>query len=183
MEATTFVYQTPGEAPLPRDVFVPVKAPAHRPRQAYTVRVQTAEAVKVARRRGFPVYALTGDVPTRFHYPMRLGPILFTTEAWSKALDTTFPTYLYRDEKAIWDPKFEDLVAMVTRIDPAAGRAMLKRNPKAYDPKRLAVVIAREGPVRWATALRFQEFAPEIPRVGRPELLRVVRAQDRENHG
>ncbi len=183
MEAVTFAYRRPGEAPLPAEVFVPVRAPAHRPRVPHRVRIRTREAVEVARRRGLPVYVLTGETPTRYHYPMRLGPVLFTTDAWKTSIDTPFPTYVYRDERALQAPNFEDLVTMTTAIDPVAGRAMLRRNPGAFDPDRLAIAIVREGLVRWATALRFQEFAPAIPRIGTPERLRVLRRTDRENHG
>ena len=183
MEAETFAYRTPGEAPLPPDVFVPVATPAHRPRQPFRVKLDSPEAVEVARRHNFPVFALTGDVPTRYRYPMVLGPILFVDETWQKALVTRYPNYRYRDATALATPTFEDLVTMVTAIDPAAGRAMLQRNPAAYDPEKLAIAIVREGLVRWATALRFQDFAPAIPKIGKPELRRVLRQADRENHG
>lgn len=183
MEVEVFAFQAPGEAPLPRDVFVPVPAPAHRPRQPYRVRIETPEAVVVARRRGVEVYALTGAVPTRFHYPMTLGPILFVADTWRNAISTRYPMYPYHDAAALRRPAFEDLVTMVTAVDPAAGRAMLKRNPKTYDREKITLAIVREGLTRWATALRFQEFVPAIPKIGTPEILRVVRQGDRENHG
>jgi hypothetical protein len=183
MEAETFAYRTPGEAPLPPGVFIPIEAPAHRPRQPYRIRIATLEDAGIARRRGVPLFALTGDVPTRYHYPMRLGPILFIADPWRGTFDTRMPVYVYRNEPALRNPGFEDLVTMVTKIDPAAGRAMLRRNPGAYDRRDLAVAIVREGLVRWATALRFQEFAPQIPVVGKPERLNVLRIMDEENHG
>jgi len=183
MEAATFAFRTPGEAPLPPEVFVPVPTPPHRPRTPHRVRISTPGAVEVARRRNVPIFALTGEVPTRYRYPMRLGPILFTTETWKGAIETNFPVYVYRDEPALWKPTFNDFVVMVTAIDPAAGRAMLRRNHGEYDPEHLALAIVREGLARWATALRFQDFVPTIPKVGKPELLRVVREQDKENRG
>jgi len=182
METVSMAYRTPGEAPLPHGVFVPVETPAHRPRQAYEVHVRTLEDVRAARRRKVELFALTGAVPTRYGYPMHLGPILFTSAAWRDAIVTPLPTYLYRAGRALRSPTFVDLVTMTTKIDPAAGRAMLLRNPKAYDPDDLALAIGREDLVKWATAFRFQEFAPRLPVVGRPQTRRVLRALDRENH-
>lgn len=182
MEVGTVLHRGASEGALPPEVFVRVRAQPKRPKQEYRVHIREPNDVEIARRRGLPMFLLTGEVPTRFHYPMRFPPVLVMGDRLKGVVDTNLRRIFFRDASALRAPKFEALVTMMLPVDPLAARAMLVRNP-GFDPTALMRFVVGERLERPATAARFQEFAPNIPVIG--DMLRKgdLHRQDRNNPG
>lgn len=176
------LHRSPKDRRLPAEVFVAVRPPPRRPQRSYRLRVRQPADVRVVRRRGLGVFLLTADVPTRYHYPMEFPPVLVVDPRLSGLVDTPYRVVPFRSAEALPDPPFEALVTMMLRVDEIAARVMLVRNP-VFDREKLAQFVVRERLERPATLLRFQEFAPAIPRVGPAMPVAAVREQDRKNPG
>ncbi len=177
------LHRGPTDGPLPPDVFVRVRHPPRRPKQEYRVRIRTPRDAEVARRRKLGMYVLTGEVPTRFHYPMHFPPVLMVDPQLAPLVDTPLRTVLFHATEALHqEPPFEALVTMMLRVDEIAARVMLVRNP-GFDAKALTRYVVGEKLERQATRLRFQQFAQGIPVIGEPLPIAAVRQQDRKNLG
>jgi hypothetical protein len=182
VELATVLHRSSSDRPLPSDVFVPVRASPRRPKLEFRLRVRSSSDAETARRHDLALYLLTGDVPTRFHYPMEFPPVLMLDPRLSGVVDSPFRTLPFRSAEALRDPPFEALVTMMLRVDEIAARVMLARNPSP-DPVQLARFVIGERLEASATLLRFQEFAPAIPRVGRPWPVEALREQEGRNPG
>jgi hypothetical protein len=183
MELGTVLHRELGEAPLPPEVFVRVRPEPRRPKYDYRVRIREPKDVEVARKRGLGMFLLTGEVPTKFHYPMHFGPTVVMDQKLVPVVDTTMRTIAFHDAIALANPPFEALVTMMLKVDEIAARVMLVRNP-GFDQTALTVLIAGDRQLcRLATAVRLQEFAPGIPVVGPMLPIRAVHAQDQKNLG
>ena len=182
MELVTTLHRSPTDRPLPGRVFVPIRRPPHRPKRSYRVRIQEPGDVALVRRGGLGVFLLTDAVPTDHHYPMRFPPVLVVDRRLLGLVDSVFRVVPFRASQMLRDPPFEALVTMMLSVDEIAARVMLVRGPMA-DAALLARLVIGERLEKPATLLRFQEFAPMIPRVGPQMPLRAVREQDRKNPG
>jgi hypothetical protein len=113
---------------------------------------------------------------------MQFPPVLMLDPRLSGVVDSPFRTVPFRSVEALRDPPFEALVTMMLRVDEIAARVMLARNPTP-DPARLARFVVGERLEASATMLRFQEFAPAIPRVGKAWPIQALREQEGRNPG
>jgi hypothetical protein len=138
--------------------------------------------VGIVRRRGLRMYLLTGEVPTRHHYPMVFPPVLEVEPGLRGLVDTPWRVVPFRSSVALLDPPFEALVTMMLRVDEIAARVMLVRNP-GFDPAALARFVVGEGLEGPATLMRFQQFAPAIPASGSPLPVAALREQEHKNPG
>jgi hypothetical protein len=168
--------------PLPPEIFVPVGRPPRRPRQQYRIRIRDPADVEIARRRGLGMYVLTADAATQHHYPMHFPPVLMLDPRLTGLVDTKLRAVAFHSTEALQNPPFEAIVTMMLRVDEIAARVLLVRNP-GFDAQALTRFVVRENLERQATLLRFQEFAPGIPIVGRPLAKAAIHEQDRRNPG
>jgi hypothetical protein len=182
VELATVLHRSASDRPLPSEVFVRVRAAPRRPRLEFRLRVRSGSHVDRARRHGLALFLLTGDVPTRFHYPMEFPPVLMLDPRLVGVVDSPYRTVAFRSAEALRDPPFEALVTMMLQVDEIAARVMLVRNPTP-DPVRLARFVVGERLEAPATMLRFQEFAPGIPAVGEPWPIEALREQEGRNPG
>jgi hypothetical protein len=107
--------------PLSRRARSRVRPEPRRPKYHYRVRIREAKDVEVARKRGLGMFLLTGEVPTKFHYPMHFGPTVVLDERLVPVVDTKMRTIAFRDANELRNPTFEALVAMMLDVDEIAA--------------------------------------------------------------
>lgn len=163
----TFVFRERGERSLPADLALRVAKPRGRPRVEYMFRVKSPEDVERLRRLGFPCALLTSEWVSSNGYPQRFGPLLFTAqETVDNLAESVFPVIPVKDKEALTEPRFEEFVTFLLKVDTLAARAVLRRNSGKYNPSELYRRFRNEGLERLATKVNLQEFVPALPRVG-----------------
>lgn len=156
----------PGERPLPKEMRLPRARSRGRPRAEYRPRIRTAEDVERLRRHRVPAFLLTSEWVTANGYPVRFQPWLAVPEELSGKIASDYRLLPVRDEDALREPGFAELLTLVLRFDPLAARVVAVRNRGKIDPHELYRRVRNEGLERAATKVRLQEFAPALPKVG-----------------
>lgn len=181
MLRAVYLVHEPGTRRVPAGILVQERRPHHRPRALHRLRLRDARDVLSARRIHLPVSLLTSERVTALGYPIRFPPNLIVGQSLLPALDTSFPTIPFVDERAAGAPEIEDLIVALLSVDTLAARAVALRNRGLVDPIRLLCRVVREQEERRATLVRLQDVAPHIPSVGPPLPRQQLERQDRLN--
>ena len=156
----------PGERPLPKEMRLKPARSRGRPRVEYRPRVRSPEDVERLRRHRVPAFLLTSEWVTAHGYPVRFQPWLAVPEELAGKITSDYRILPVRDEEALRAPGFAELLTLLLRFDPLAAWVVAVRNRKRIDPHELYRRVRNEGLERAATKVRFQEFAPALPKVG-----------------
>lgn len=119
-------------------------------------------------RLGAPVFLLTPELVTALGYPITFPPHLLTTRDFATAVDTQFPLIFVASSESARQPTLEDLVVAMLRVDALAARVVAARNRSSLDSLRLLRRVVQAEMEREATLVQLQDFAPLIPRMGKP---------------
>jgi len=171
----------PGERPLPREMLTPIPRPRGRPPTEYRPRVRTPADVERLRRHRVPALLLTSEWVTKSGYPVTFRPWLAVSEKLSRKVTSEYRILPVKDEDALRQPGVVELVVLLLRFDPLAARVVAVRNRSRLDPNELYRRIRNEALEAAATKVRLQEFAPAIPKVGKPLPLADLRWVERNN--
>ncbi len=168
MRVEESLLREPGEWPLPPEMRVPVPRHRGRPPLEYRPRVRSPADVERLRRHRVPALLLTSEWVTKSGYPVSFRPWLAVPERLSRKITSEYRLLPVRDADALRAPGVVELVTLLLRFDPLAARVVAVRNRSRLDPSELYRRVRNEGLEAAATKVRLQEFAPALPKVGRP---------------
>lgn len=169
MKFETALVREPGEHSIPRELAVPTEKPRGKPRTDYDLFVRSERDVEFWRRRGLPLVLLTSEWVTQNGYPEKFRPLLFTVAAVARKLkESKFRVVPVKDTEALRNPKFEEFVTFLLKVDTLAAHAVVHRNVERLNRAELYRRVRNEGLERLATKARLFEFVPDLPRVGEP---------------
>ncbi len=171
----------PGERPLPPEMQATIPRHRGRPPREYRPRVRTPRDVVRLRRHRVPALLLTSEWVTKSGYPVTFRPWLAVSEKLSRKITSDYRILPVKDEDALREPGMVELVTFLLRFDPLAARLVALRNRSRLDPNELYRRVRNEGLEGPATKVRLQEFAPALPKVGRPLPLEDLRWVERNN--
>ncbi|MGI0132111.1 MAG: hypothetical protein ACREDK_03315 [Thermoplasmata archaeon] len=164
MNPSLSLVRSPSDRSLP-PVFAPEPRASHRPRTRYVLRIRDEADVSAARKRGVPLLLLTDREMDRLDYPMRFPPVLFVPHD----LRPVIAESSFRVKEAIAppaEPRDEDTVTYLLKLDPLAARAVLDRNLRKMDLDWLTIRITEEHLNSPATRVRMQDRLPKLVTVG-----------------
>ena len=169
MKFETALVREPGEHSIPRTLAVPSQKPRGKPRTDYDLFVRSERDVEYWRRRGLPFVLLTPEWVTENGYPEKFRPLLFTVKAVAEKLkESKFRVVTMKDADTLRDPKFEEFVTLLLKVDTLAAHAVAHRNMGRFRPAEVYRRVRNEGLERLATKARLFEFVPDLPMVGEP---------------
>jgi hypothetical protein len=164
MQPSVSLVRSPSDRSLP-PIFVPVAKAPHRTHKPYELRIQSETDVEVARRAKVPLFVLTASDVSRLRYPMQFPSVLFSTSEWLAALRA--PSFITKQAYALpEDPRDEDVITYLLRVDTIAARAVLDRNLRTIDRDLLTRRITEERLNARATRVRMQDRLPKLITVG-----------------
>jgi hypothetical protein len=147
-------------------VFVPVSPARGRPRVEFRARVRSRADAEEARRANVPLFVLTREMVAGLGYPVNLPDLLLVAESIRGAIDSTLAVIPFVSEDAVRDPRVEDVIVALLRVNPLIARVLLERNRSDVQSEYLLKRVLVESVERLATRVRFQDVVPTIPVVG-----------------
>jgi hypothetical protein len=130
----------------------------------YTLRLRNEADVEIARKAKAPLYLLTDHSMERLRYPMRFPPILFAAATYRPAVEA--PWTVMEAAAPPSEPRDEDLLTYLLRLDPLAARAVLDRNIQRLDRDYLTLRITEERLNARATRVRMQSRLRKLITIG-----------------
>jgi len=152
----------------------------HRPRSRYRLVIRSADDAQVAKRENLPVFPIRDDMVTMLGYPMRFPAILVVPKAIRSALESSLPVVEFLSERAVTNPRIEDIMIAMLRFDSIAARALVRRNLDLVDKTYLVKRIYQEDLEEDATRVRLHELLPFSP-VGAPLPQEAIMKMDKAN--
>ena len=136
--------------------------------QEYRPTVRTPADVERLRRHRVPALLLTSEWVTKSGYPVTFRPWLAVSERLARKVTSDYRILPVRDADSLRQPGIVELVTLLLRFDPLAAWVVARRNRAVLDPNELYRRIRNEGLEGPATKVRLQQFAPALPKVGKP---------------
>lgn len=135
----------------------------HRPRSRYRLVIRDANDAQIAKRENLPVFPIRDDMVTMLGYPMRFPTIIVVTRSARSAIESDLLVVEFLSERAVSNPRIEDIMIAMLRFDPLAARALIHRNLDLVDKTYLAKRIYQEDLEEDATRVRLHELVPFSP--------------------
>ena len=151
----------------------------------YTAELDTEEKVEKARRAGLSVSLFGPEISETLGYPLTFKPVLLTDGALVGKVRTIFRVIPFSDANAARDPKIEDYIVAMLRIDMLGARRIARENTASLNGARLLKRILQENLERRAWLVRMGDFALGLPKVpGVRQVARVALSHsDRRDFG
>lgn len=185
MRAETSIIRSSSDRSIPRDVFIAEPRPPHRPRLSYTVQLDTAKKVELARRAGLPVSLFGPKVSDALGYPLAFKPALLLDRSLIAKVTTIFRVIPFLDAAAARAPTLEDYIVAMLWIDVLGARRIAMKNRGTLDGARLLKRILQEDLEARAWLVRMNDLARGLPRVPgvRQVSRRALAGSDRRDFG
>lgn len=152
----------------------------HRPRGRYRLVIRDTDDAQIAKRENLPLFPIRDDMVTMLGYPMRFPTILVVARAARSAIESKLPVVEFLSERAVINPRIEDIMIAMLRFDPLAARALISRNLDLVDKTYLVKRIYQEDLEEDATRVRLHELLPFSP-VGAALPEQAITKLDRAN--
>jgi hypothetical protein len=173
MRAETVLLRESGERPLP-PAFVAESHPFHRPKTRYRLRINSPNEVEPIRRTGLPISVFSPEKSEELGYPLEFKPRVIIAKELRSAVDTSLPIVSFADTEAAKNPKLEDYIVAMLRIDLIGARRITSVNREKIGNARLLKRVLQENLESQAYRVRLDEFAPGLPQV--PGVKPIARA-------
>ena len=161
------LYREEGERSLPKGLVVEVRRHGGRPKVPPHFSLRTVEDVDRLRRHKVPLFLLTPQAVTDAGYPMDFEPRVALPASMVTQVTSDLRLIRCRDAETLRETGLEAVATLMLRVDKLAARAVVQRNRSRVRVSELYRAVMNEGLQREATRVRFQDFARDLPRVGR----------------
>jgi len=168
------------EKSIPKALLRREERESNRPRSRYRLVIRDAEDAQLAKRHNLPVLPIRDDMVTMLGYPMKFPTILVVPRALRSAMESNLPVIEFLSERAVINPKIEDIMIAMLRFDPLAARALISRNLDLVERTYLAKRIYQEDLEEDATRVRLHELLPFSP-VGAALPAQAIMKLDKSN--
>jgi len=152
----------------------------HRPRNRYRLFIRDVNDAQIAKRKNLPVFPIRDEMVTMLGYPMKFPTIIVVPRAARSAIESHLPVVEFLSERAVYNPRIEDIMIAMLRFDLLAARALIHRNLDLLDARYLAKRIYQEDLEEDATRVRLHELVPFSP-VGEALPAQAIDKVDRAN--
>ena len=134
----------------------------------------------MARRAGLPLSLLEPATIEALGYPLSFRPRLILSGSLAPLVETRYRRLVVSDPEAARDPRWEDLIVAMLRIDALGARRIAHDHRSAIDPVRLLKRVLAENLEGRAYEIRLDEYAPGLPRIPgvRPLSRAALRAEE-----
>jgi hypothetical protein len=171
----------PGNTSRTPDIFVPEPVLSHRPPTRYRLaRINSPKDVETARQAHLPISILEPKVIEALGYPLTFRPRLLIPSPLLPLIETTYRIQIVADAEAARDPKIEDIIVEMLRIDVLGARRIAFDHRREIDPTRLLKRVLVENLEGRAHEIRLGDYAPGLPKVKgiRPLSRSALRAEE-----
>lgn len=180
MQVDTTLTRSSSDRGIPRAILRAEGKKPHRPRCRYRLVIRDARDAQIAKRENLPVFPVRDDMVTMLGYPMRFPTFIVVPRAVRSAIESDPPVIEFLSERAVSNPRIEDIMIAMLRFDPLAARALISRNLDLVDKTYLAKRIYQEDLEEDATRIRLHELLPFSP-VGAALPARAIERVDKAN--
>ena len=180
MDLDTTLVRTNADRAIPTVILRTEGKKPHRPRGRYRLVIRDASDAHIARREGLPVFPVRDEMVTMLGYPMKFPTIIVVPRAARSAIESHLPVVEFLSERAVYNPRIEDIMIAMLRFDLLAARALIHRNLDLLDARYLAKRIYQEDLEEDATRVRLHELLPFSP-VGEALPAQAIDKVDRAN--
>ena len=163
MQLDTALVRSNADRRTPRAILRTEAKKPHRPRGRYRLRIRDANDAQIAKQENLPVFPIRDDMVTMLGYPMRFPTIIVVPRAARSAVESDLPVVEFLSERAVSNPRIEDIMIAMLRFDPLAARALIHRNLDLVDKTYLTKRIYQEDLEEDATRVRLHELLPFSP--------------------
>lgn len=179
MRLETVLTHEPGNRHVPRGVLVPLARGSHRPRMMFRCDIRGPGDVEKLRKLGLPIHLVTPDVTACYGYPIAFPAVLVTSEMAARSMNSIYPVQTFQSAIAARDPRLEDLIIVMLRVDPLVARGIAVHHRQFIDPNRLLKRVFQENVEDVATLVRLQDMVPALPISGEQLPRKALTRQDR----
>jgi len=180
MQLETTLIRSDKDKGIPTAILRTEAKKPHRPRNRYRLFIRDVNDAQIAKRKNLPVFPIRDDMVTMLGYPMKFPTIIVVPRAARSAIESDLPVLEFLSERAVSNPRVEDIMIAMLRFDSLAARALITRNLDLVDTAYLAKRIYQEDLEEDATRVRLHELLPFLP-VGEALPAQAIDKVDRAN--
>ena len=180
MQLETTLIRSDKDKGIPTAILRTETKKPHRPRNRYRLFIRDVNDAQIAKRKNLPVFPIRDEMVTMLGYPMKFPTIIVVPRAARSAIESHLPVVEFLSERAVYNPRIEDIMIAMLRFDLLAARALIHRNLDLLDARYLAKRIYQEDLEEDATRVRLHELVPFSP-VGEALPAQAIDKVDRAN--
>jgi len=180
MQLETTLVRSDKDKGIPTAILRTEAKKPHRPRNRYRLFIRDVNDAQIAKRKNLPVFPIRDEMVTMLGYPMKFPTIIVVPRAARSAIESHLPVVEFLSERAVYNPRIEDIMIAMLRFDLLAARALIHRNLDLLDTRYLAKRIYQEDLEEDATRVRLHELVPFSP-VGEALPAQAIDKVDRAN--
>ena len=180
MQLETTLVRSDKDKGIPTAILRTEAKKPHRPRNRYRLFIRDVNDAQIAKRKNLPVFPIRDEMVTMLGYPMKFPTIIVVPRAARSAIESHLPVVEFLSERAVYNPRIEDIMIAMLRFDLLAARALIHRNLDLLDARYLAKRIYQEDLEEDATRVRLHELVPFSP-VGEALPAQAIDKVDRAN--
>jgi len=180
MQLETTLIRSDKDKGIPTAILRTEAKKPHRPRNRYRLFIRDVNDAQIAKRKNLPVFPIRDEMVTMLGYPMKFPTIIVVPRAARSAIESHLPVVEFLSERAVYNPRIEDIMIAMLRFDLLAARALIHRNLDLLDARYLAKRIYQEDLEEDATRVRLHELVPFSP-VGEALPAQAIDKVDRAN--
>lgn len=180
MQLDTTLVRSNTDRDIPTAILRAEARKPHRPRSRYRLVIRDADDAQIAKRENLPVFPIGDDMVTMLGYPMSFPTIIVVPRAARSAIQSDLPVVEFLSERAVSNPRIEDVMIAMLRFDLLAARALIHRNLDLVDKAYLTKRVYQEDLEEDATRVRLHELLSFSP-VGEALPAQAIAKVDRAN--
>ncbi len=152
----------------PPDIFEEINTKSHRPKNRFTLEMNSEKEAKKARKANVPILWIDSSYTKMLRYPMTIPDTVVVPREYEDLTKTELNLHTFESMtpfKGTIIPEFEDVIVFMLTLDPLAARGMVDRSE--LDLTYLEKRIVQENLEREAAEVHLQDHL-HLPVEGTP---------------